>query len=370
MHKQTTRTWSIEMTEKKKILAVDIGYSNLKMSQTTATSEEQLSTYIRATPDEREKMDIEFDMSIMPVGALPKSEMPDNAFGTVSKGINVLVDDTEWVAGIRVTTSTKIRRHLTPDYKRTQEWKALFNAALINSQWKEIDLLVLGLPCDEVYTANNNEVKYLESYAKGVHQVAKDKQVTVHKVLVVAQPLGSIAGYFVADASPEEKKDMLGQATTLVVDPGYYSLDIVVLKDGGIAKETSFSSQNSVRAICQEAERQINAKFPNSPCQLGEIEEQIRKKSYTMPLAGKPYDFSDELTAACETVAQNAITEIESRLHSHNIYPRVTMLTGGGANLYAKTFKKLHTDKLLVAKAPVVLNCFGYLYWGIKELYK
>lgn len=358
------------MNQEKKILAVDVGYSNLKRSQTTAKSEEELATYIRADDETRASMDISFDMSVMPAGALPTASMPDDAFGTGSKGVPVLVDGVEWTAGIRVTTNTKIQRHLTPEYKRTDEWKALFNAALVESKWDDIDLLVLGLPCDEVYTTKTKEIEYLKSYALGEHEVAKGKRVMVHDVLIVAQPLGSIAGYFVADAAPEERAQMLEQSTTLVVDPGYYSCDIVLLHDGAIMKETAFSSQNSVREICQEIERKINTNFPDSPCQLGEVEEQIRKGSYLIPLKGKAYDFSEDLMSACESVARQAITEIESRLHSHKIYPRVTMLTGGGANLFGPTFnKEMNTDKLLIAKAPVVLNCFGYLYWGIKKLH-
>lgn len=354
----------------KKILAVDIGYSNLKVAKTTADSESQLSDYIRGSKERREEMDIQFDMSVMPVGALEKASLPDDAFGAGSKGINVLVDGEEWSAGIRVTTNSKIKRNLTPEYKRTKQWKALFNAALVKSNWNEIDLLVLGLPCDEVYGSSSHEVEYLESFAVGDHDVSPGKTVTVKAVKVVAQPLGSIAGYFVADASAEERARMLEQSTTLVVDPGYYSCDIVVLHDGSIMKESAFSSQHAVREICQLTEQKIGKKFPKSPYQHGEVEEQIRKSAYTMPLGGTQYDFSDELITSCGKVASDAITQIESVLHSNNIHPRITMLTGGGANLFAPTFReKMHTDQVLVAKAPVVLNCFGYLYWGIKELH-
>lgn len=358
------------MNEKKKILALDIGYSNLKLAKTTASSESELSTFIRSSKEEQAQMDVEFALSVMPAGALHQADLPDNAFGTGSKGIPVLVGGEAWSAGLRMTTNTKIKRHLTPEYKRSNEWKSLFNAGLAKSEWSEIDLLVLGLPCNEVYASTSQEVDYLKQYAQGAHNVAPGKTVTVHDVLVIAQPLGSIAGYFVADASPEERAEMLEQSTTLIVDPGYYSCDVVVLHDGAIMKETAFSSQNSVREICQQTEHKINSEFPDSPCQNGEIEEQIRKSAYTMPLKGKSYDFSAELISSCETVAQSAITEIESRLHSHNIYPRVTMLTGGGAKLFKPTFEKsMHTDKLLMAKAPVVLNSFGYLYWGIKHLH-
>ena len=142
----------------KKILAVDIGYSNLKVAKTTAATEGQLASYIRGSQEERKGIDIDFDMSVMPAGALPKSSMPDDAFGTSSKGVNVDVDGEQWVAGIRVTTNAKIRRHLTPDYKRSKEWKALLNAALAKAEWGEIDLLVLGLPCNEVYGSKVQEL--------------------------------------------------------------------------------------------------------------------------------------------------------------------------------------------------------------------
>lgn len=354
----------------KRILAVDVGYSNLKIGQTTADSEAQLAQYVRASKEDREQIDIEFNMAAMPAGALEKALLPDDAFGTGSRGIGVTVNGEEWSAGLRFTTNSKIRRHLTPDYKKSNEWKALFHAALLKSGWDEIDLLVMGLPCEEVYSPASSEVALLKEFATGEHEVSQGKKVSVKAVKIVAQPLGSIAGYFTADASKEEKEKMLDQSTTLIVDPGYYSCDVVVLHDGGIMKDSAFSTQHSVREICHLIEQKINQKFPDSPCQHGEVEEQIRRGAYTMPLKGKTYDFSSELVASCEQVALDAISEIESVMHTNNIHPRVTMLTGGGANLFAPTFKnKMHTDSVLVAKAPVMLNCFGFLSWGIRELY-
>lgn len=354
----------------KNILGIDVGYSNLKVGKTTASSEAELAQFVRGGQEERDDLDIVFNMKTMPAGALEKENEPDNAFGTANKGIDVLVEGKPWVAGLSVTTSSKVKRHLTPEYKRTPEWKALFHAGLLHSEWDEIDLLVMGLPCDEVYQPASEEVRKLENFVVGEHEVAAGKTVKVKAAKIVAQPLGSIAGYFVADATEEEKESMLDQATTLIVDPGYYSCDVVVLHNGSIMKDSAFSTQHSVREICEIVEQKINTKSPSSPCQPGEIEEQIRRKKYTMPLKGQLYDFSNELIEACEKVALDAISEIESVLHSHSIYPRVTMLTGGGANLFAPTFKKnMHTDSVLVAKAPVMLNCFGYLSWGIRELY-
>lgn len=352
-----------------KILAVDVGYSNLKVGKTTAHSEAELSRYIRGSKDDRADMGIEFSMAAMPAGALEKAAMPYDVFGTGSKGIDVLVDGEEWVAGVRVTTNTKIRRHMTPEYKRSKEWKALFNAALVTSEWDEVDLLVLGLPCEEVFSPSSSEVQQLTEFAKGEHEVSPGKTVTIHSVHVIPQPLGSLAGFFAADATAEEQDNMLNQTTTLVVDPGYYTCDIVVLHDGKMDQSSAFSTQHSVREICHLIETQVNKKFPGSPCQTGEVEEQIRKGQYTMPLKGGSYDFSNELIECCETVARDAISEIESVLHTNQIYPRTTMLTGGGANLFAPTFKsEMKTDRVLVAKAPVVLNCFGYLSQGIRVL--
>lgn len=351
---------------RKNTLAIDLGYSNLKMSKTNALTIDELKAYVREENDEtRKEMGIEFALSIMPAGACLASEMPKGILSKATGRITTYVDGQEWKVGMEFSQAP-VKRDLSTHYKHTNEWRAMLNAALIFSKWEVIDTLVLGLPCREYYETDG--ALELKKIAMGKHEVQPGVFVTVKNVIVDAQPVGSLLGYILTDADEKEEELLTSGVTTLILDPGFYSWDYVVVQDFGVLKGTSGSTVSSVRAVCDHVEAQFKEKYPKSQPAKGVIEAGIRSGKHELIINGSKQSFEEELELATKAVAADALHDIRTALSNSNIYPQITLLTGGGSNLFeAHIERDLDTDILMTSDEAVVLNCFGYLPLGISR---
>jgi plasmid segregation protein ParM len=348
-------------------LGVDIGYSNLKAAKTTAGDVASLKSFVRGDSDDAEAM--EFSILCRPAGALEASKMPRSIFKKPDDdGIAVTVDGVEWRAGLDFSLNSDINRELSSRYIHTPEWTALLYAALAWAKWDSIDTLVLGLPCDEFYQ-NPAAVEHLKNFAKGTHQITAKKSVEVLNVIVAPQPIGSLMGYLLSDATPEEDKHLNGRVTTLILDPGYYSFDFVAVQNGGIVQDTASSSRYSVRDVCHEIENMLSAKFPDSNLPDGEIEHAIRSQENKVLIGGDDQDITDEINKAVKIVANRALSAVRSNLASNKVFPRIVLLTGGGANLFEDAVRGgITCDEFLMSDASVLMNSFGYLRIAIDKI--
>lgn len=119
------------------VLGLDIGYSNLKMVMGHKGGE------VRTV--------------IMPVGAGPLELMPQQLTGGAGASIQVVIDGEKWVAGVEPDRLQGWERELHGDYPSTNPYRALFYAALLMSEQKEIDVLVTGLPVSQYMEVERRE---------------------------------------------------------------------------------------------------------------------------------------------------------------------------------------------------------------------
>jgi len=349
-------------------LGIDIGYSNLKAAKTTAADTDALQRFVRGETEE--DSDLEFSILCRPAGAIEASKMPRSIFkkpDAAEEGISVTVNDVEWRAGVDFTLNSEINRELSPRYIYTDEWKALFYAALAWSKWDEVDTLVLGLPCNEFYT-NEEARTYLKQFAIGKHSISSKRTVEVHNVIIAPQPIGSLMGYMLSDATPEEERHLKGRSTLLVLDPGYYSFDFVAVQNSGIMQATAESTRYSVREVCREVEKLLSVIFPDSHLPDGEIEHAIREDEKFVYIGGKDVDISDQINTAVKTVATRALAEIRTNLSNNKVSPRIILLTGGGGKLFEEEMRNgLQHDEFMMSDAAVLMNSFGYLSLAINN---
>lgn len=349
-------------------VGLDIGYSNLKLAMTNASSVEELKRFIHASEDDRANMSCEFNVFSVPAGACRKIDLPETFMGADDiGGQTVLVGDEDWQAGIDFDLSPHIQRDLSPRYKYSPEWRALFHAGLLTTEWDVIDNLVMGLPCKEFYDSPE-EVKALEKIAKGDHKVSKDRTVTVKNVIVIPQPIGSFYGYMITDAEGRDSK-YLQKAVTLVIDPGYYSFDWVVVKGGkNIIRHSAGSTHFSVREICRQVEEILHNEKKGSRLAEGDIEQCIRNNDLNVFINGEEVYFGNQLATATKDVSRNAFYKVRESMNANNIEPQFVVLTGGGADLFKDNAKEeTRADKVLTTQDAVVLNSFGYLYAALQQ---
>jgi plasmid segregation protein ParM len=349
-------------------LGADIGYSNLKVAMTTAPDVKTLKGLARGDIEVTEDGP-KFDILNVPAGAMLASKRPMGIFSESKETneIRVTVNKEDWVAGVDFSTASLHGRELTSNFLFSNEWQALFLASLKWSGFSVVDKLVLGLPCREYFESIELVEKLIE-FAKGEHIVDGQNTVEVKKVVVTPQPLGSLMGYLLSDATAEEEKILTGRTTALISDPGYYSHDWVVINNDEVVFTTSGSSQHSVGAVCADIKQQFAEKYPGTPLPDGEIEQVIRDGTLTVFVGGEYRDITEQLEIAAKRISDLVLKPIRSTLANQNIQPRVLMVTGGGASIFSEHLHKgiAPSSLLLTSEASVVMNAFGYLRMAIE----
>lgn len=321
------------------ILAVDIGYSNLKMCIGNINSEPTASIY--------------------PAGAAPVEHLSNVILpGSQGKGVSVTVGDRKFKAGIQQGSAGEWARVLEQNYSKTDDYKALYYASLLYAERDEIDLVVTGLP---TYQCSDKErVDEIKAMMIGEHQITPERKVTVKKVEVFAQPVGA----FMDLHSSSNNKELLEKGKVLVVDPGFFSVDWVLINQGAIEMTSSSSSKKAVSVILSEATPLIEEDFGACP-QIEELEKAVRDGSYEILVLGKKVDINKYLEKASIKTASIVVREIRNNLRRVDTQPDVILLAGGGAQLYESSIREEFGDgEIIIPNDSVFSNVRGYWFLG------
>ena len=345
------------------IASLDIGFFNLKGAKTTATTVEGLrDRVISENPPE----DVDLELFLLPAGACPVRDLP-HSFGTKIGGQTVKVNGELWQGGIDYGLTPNIEKDYSDAYKHTPEWKALLFTGLKCIGYKTIDCLVLGLPCEEYYK-HPEAVNDVVNLAKGVHEVDDELTVEVKHVIVMAQPLGSFHGYYLAEID-ELKRKILKKSITVVADPGYGTFDYVVINKGEhVLHHSAGSTRKSIRAVCLETERLLKLKHPGLTLAPNDIENCIVSNDWEILVDKKLVNIRDSFKKAADTVGKAAFKHMRTALSTNNIKPQMCILTAGGAPIFESiALEESGADELLTSSYSIYLNVFGYLYEAINS---
>lgn len=345
-----------------KIGSLDIGFHNLKGGKTTANSVQELRNHLLDASGTA----IEFELFLMPAGACPTRMLPHTLTDDVG-GETVFMNGEAWQAGIDFGLTPTINKDYSDAYKHTNEWKALLLAGLKKIGWEELDCLVLGLPCQEYYK-HPDAVNDVINLAKGEHIIDVDTVVTVKEVIVLPQPLGSFHGYYMAEPDESQRK-ILKKALTLVVDPGYGTLDWVVIKKGDhVMQHSAGSTRLSVRAVCTETERLLQAEDKKLKTAPHEIENCIKTGDWEIYCNKKLINIETYFREAARKIGRDAFKKLRSSLSTYDIEPQICILTAGGASIFKDiALEESGADQLLISEYSIYLNVFGYLYEALNQ---
>lgn len=83
---------------------------------------------------------------------------------------------------------------------------------------------------------------------KGTHQVTTQRAITVKEVRVVAQPAGAYLDC-VMSQDDEETLEIFENGRAIVIDPGFYSVDWVVVQNGEIYHRSSGTSLKAMSRL-------------------------------------------------------------------------------------------------------------------------
>lgn len=320
-------------------VGLDIGYSGVKIAHGSGRAPAVLN---------------------LPVGAAPIERTAKALDGSyfLGEGHEVLLDGKPWVAGVDPRTLDGFVRRLDESYPATPEYKALFYAALSAIGAPKIASLVTGLPVRQFQDEGEREA--LRARLVGRHHIREGLTVEVEHVTVVPQP----AGAFMAHSSTEglEPHERLRpDDTSLIVDPGHWSLDWIVYA-GGFQNRSSGSTSSAGQVMIQRAAELLSAqhkiKLPEA-----RLERAVITRQRTLQVGNVELNFWPALEAVAGEIVDANLVQIRGSIRavSDRLGVDMVLLTGGGANLFEGAIRKAFPDsRVAVVKDSVLANARGF----------
>ena len=325
------------------VIGIDIGYSGLKIAFGAADG--KMKTVLR------------------PAGAAPADRFGSRFDGrSQDEFLHVLVDEQPFVAGVSTDRAEMWGRSLHADYAQTDSYKALFHAGLLLSEMKEIDLLVTGLPVNQ-FQDEARRAELVKRFS-GEHKVTPKRSVNVKKVQVVAQPIGGLLDYINQVDGGDESDEITDEHRVLVVDPGFYSLDWVLVSNGQLQRQSSGTSIKASSVLLEQAGILIAQEYGSKPT-VESIENALRSGRDSILLMGQRVDLKPYLQQASESLASVTSTAIQKSLRVESMSPDIVVLVGGGASLFQKSIQDAFPRlKVVTPKEPVLANARGFWLMG------
>ncbi|CAM5558427.1 ParM/StbA family protein [Eoetvoesiella caeni] len=319
------------------VFGLDIGYSNLKCA--FGAKGGKVTT------------------KVLPVGAAPLDLLPQQVSGGSADVIQLIIDGEKWVAGVEPERLQGWDRELHADYPSTKAYLALFYAALLLSEEKTIDLLVTGLPVNQYKEPGRCEA--LIDRLKGEHTITPKRTVVVKEVKVVPQPTGAFLDV-IHSVNDEELLETISEGRTVVIDPGFFSVDWVLLNEGEVRMKTSGTSLKAMSVLLAEIDALIQQDHGAAPG-LSRIEKAIRTKKSNLLLLGERISIGPYLTQASEKIAPNALIPMRQSLREEDLNADVVVLAGGGAAAYEAAAKEVFPrSRIVISDNSVLANARGF----------
>lgn len=322
------------------VLGIDIGYSNLKLAYGQQGAEPKVL--------------------LRPAGAAPADRLGEKISGNEEEDfVRVLVNGTAFVAGISPDRAELWSRELHEDYPSTDSYRALLHAGLLLSELEQVDLLVTGLPVNQYL---NEELRNrLVKLMQGEHQVTPRRKINVGQVKVVPQPVGGFVDHVWNLPDVTEISD----SRVLVVDPGFFSVDWVLISNGELRRQSCGTSLEASSVILDEAVRLIARDFGGS---VGRerLENTIRNGHAQVRLFGERVEVAPYIKRAAGKVGPIVATRLRESLRKENAGADKVLLVGGGAGFFEAAIKEAFPQiKVSTPNTPVFANVRGFWRMGV-----
>lgn len=261
--------------------------------------------------------------------------------------------------------STSTSRVLDPTFADSDAYIALVRGALAYMNVPRIDYLVVGLPVS-TYRA---KAKALRKRLMGEHPV-NGQIIEVRELEVVPQPIGGMLEYGIRNNILVK---MQGQ-TSLLIDPGYFTLDWVVTAGLKVNDARSGAHEGGgMSGVLRVIGEHLQTKEANEgrPLELTEsvmvrIDESIRKNS-VFRLHGEPTSLGPYIEEG-RKVAEDALNRMMARVGTMADIDNI-ILVGGGAHFYLPVLRKrLPGYNILIAHESIFANVRGFQLTAMKRL--
>ena len=224
--------------------------------------------------------------------------------------------------------------------------------------------LIVALPVDVVMSPNFKEtVKGIEGWLLGEHIFTYDggeSRLMVHAIKCLAQPVGAFFAWGLAETGEwTRSEDDLLNANVAVLDSGFNTLDLLLVKQGRIEKRFTGGDTLGVRVAAEEIARVVKKQY-GFDLSMAEADATIRqyldKKSVPIIIAGEKHDLKPIVQQALNALATRTIDFVEETWRGAQL--SYVLLAGGGALvLDAPLRRQIKHAELL--PDPVTANAAG-----------
>lgn len=150
----------------------------------------------------------------------------------------------------------------------------------------------------------------------------------------------------------------------LVVDPGFFSVDWVLISNGELRRQSCGTSLEASSVILDEAAKQLANDFGGN---VGRerLENAVRLNQTEVRLYGEKIDIAPYLNAASAKVGPIVATRLRESLRKENAGADIVLLVGGGAGFFKESVIEAFPNlKVTTPESPVYANARGFWRMG------
>lgn len=261
------------------------------------------------------------------------------AASAVAPGLRVVsvpVDGYGYRVGpdIELALPAHAERNRDDNYSRSPKYMALLRGAMHYAKCNVVDVLAVGLPLSTLGTSRET----LQQALEGTHEVPGfdgigTVQVTVKKVVVMAQPLGALF-------SAVQNHPSLAEERILVLDLGFHTLDVMAVDSMRVMSERMGAVPGGVAAYIDTLERSIAAHLrrvdPDNPepFRVSSLifEKALQRKERRLLKVGQGTFDLDEFRGEADRQLSDALEQARVIAGNSGGYTSL-ILAGGGAPL-------------------------------------
>jgi plasmid segregation protein ParM len=177
---------------------------------------------------------------------------------------------------------------------------------------------------------------------------------------VVPQPVGGFVDHVWNLADAAEFED----SRVLVIDPGFFSVDWVLINNGELRRQSCGTSLEASSVILDEAAKLLAVDFGGNVGR-DRLENAIRRNQPDVRLYGEKIVIAPYLNTAAEKVGPIVATRLRESLRKENAGADIILLVGGGAHFFQSSVQTAFSQlKVCVSDSPVFANARGFWRMG------
>jgi plasmid segregation protein ParM len=248
-------------------------------------------------------------------------------------------------------------RSLDVDFAKKDSYLALARGAMHYMNVDRIDHLFVGLPVSNMETLE----LHVKNLLTGDHQLP-GRVLRVGEVEVIPQPVGGMYDYGVRHEMLAE----LRSGNSLLIDPGYFTLDWVVMNDGMMVDPRSGAANNvGMAAILRTITDRLTTKCKERGVAAhitegiyDRIDESIRTGSKFV-FKGRQENLAEYMSGT-RAVTTDALNQLRAKVGTLDDIDRV-IIVGGAAHFYEKAVCEMFPNyDVRVAKQSAFANVRGF----------